>query len=441
MLSIGIIVPSWHYFADPYKLQPLNELYFATVIESRVRGNGVSVSVIDLRQIRKKQKVINAETINAYVIEKDIYLYWIAKAADYVEIVSVVNQLKHLYPKAKHVAGGTHVENMTKECENVFDAVVIGPGEESFIKIIEDLRNGRINKKYLSDWGSVNYNDYPFPRRNYLPESAIVNTTLFEQYGGLRSTSAMFSRGCNFKCAYCVYNVPNKIQMRSPEMIGREIEYLKTEYHLKAINLRDEICIPILPKTAIPYLEAVGESQITWRGQTRVGVPKEIIAMASESGCIELAIGVESASQGVLDIIRKGQNLQQVRDFIEASHKVGIRIKMCLILGLPGEPADIVEITRRFIDETTPDYVNISGFCPVPGSDIFRNSKYYGIKHIDNDWRKHAHLVYRFSDDEHFGLPFEYEDTNQWGKAFKRSEIIENIKTLQHYLKERKMAY
>jgi radical SAM superfamily enzyme YgiQ (UPF0313 family) len=441
VFSVGIIVPTWHYFANPFKLQPLNELYFATVINSRFTDRDIEVSIIDLRQHRKEQNGFQIDKLISYVPEQDIYFYWIAKTADYLEILSIVQQLRCIYPKAKHAAGGTHVDNFPEECKKDFDAVVLGPGEESFINIVNDCRNKRLEKVYASDWKSVHYNNYPFARRHYLPESSVVNTVLFEKYGDLRGTSAMFSRGCNFKCSYCVYNVPNTIQTRSPKSIEEEIKYLKDTYHIEGVNLRDEICISLSPKVAIPYLEAIGRSNVMWRGQTRVGVSKEILTLARQTGCVELAVGVESISQQVLDIINKGQTVGQVREFLGICKSLDIKIKMCLIFGLPGEPSDIVDITRRFIEEMQPDYINISGFCPVPGSDIFKNRQSYGIRYIDEDWSKHAHLLYRFSDEEHFGLPFEYEETNRWGKAFSREEIIENTRELQHYAKERNISY
>ena len=114
---------------------------------------------------------------------------------------------------------------------------------------------------------------------------------------------------------------------------------------------------------------------------------------------------------------------------------------MCLIFGLPGEPRDIVEKTIRFIKKHSPDYVSLSGFCPLPGSPIFKNPKQYGIKYIDNDWSKHAHLLYRFSDEEEVGIPFEYEEKADWGPTFKRKEIMNNIRITQRWLEEQNMTY
>ncbi|GAI35074.1 unnamed protein product, partial [marine sediment metagenome] len=262
-----------------------------------------------------------------------------------------------------------HVDIFLEESAKDFDAIVIGPGEESFISIINDYRGGLLKKVYKSDYKDVHYGNYPFMRRHYLPESAVVNNLLFEKYGDdIRSTCVLFSRGCNFRCKYCVYNVPPMVQMRSPESIEEEIKYLKDEYNVQAINLKDEICIPISREVAIPFLETIGRSDITWRGQTTIaGITEEKLALAKESGCVELAVGVESVSQQVLDIINKKITVKRVRDFIKLCKKHDIKVKMCLIFGLPGEPENIVEMTRTFVEETRPDYVSLSGLDPIPG--------------------------------------------------------------------------
>jgi len=442
MIQAALIVPTWHYFSNPFKLQPLNELYLATALERDCRGSA-ELSVVDLRETRRKELgPVSAENVASIIPEKDLYLHWVGKTADFPEVAHVVALLREAYPKARHVAGGMHIEVFPAEGREVFDAVVFGPGETSFAAAIRDLDEGKgLEPEYRSDWKQVNYCDFPFPRRSFLPEDAVVNEVLFEQYGGVRGTSAMFSRGCSFSCGYCVYNLPHHIQMRGAQQIMEEILYLKREYRVEGVNLRDEICVPLAPKTAVPYLEAIGSTSVIWRGQTKVGAPREVLELARQTGCVELALGVESASQQVLDIVNKKQNLDQVRQCMETCQSLGIRIKMCLIMGLPGEPHDILERTIALIEETRPDFVNVSGFCPAPGSPIFREREKYGIKWIDENWSRHAHLMFRFSDEEHFGLPFEYHEETPWGKSLSNARIAENIRTIQTYLRNKGMAY
>lgn len=436
MLRVSIVIPSWHYWANPSRIQPIYELYFATVIDARFLGKEVRINLIDLRGIQLDQQIYR-------IPESDLYLYWITKSGDYSCIQRVVRQLLQVYPKARHAAGGTHIDIFPEESAQVFDTIAIGPGEESFISIINGCLKNGLKKIYKSDYKDVHYSNYPFMRRHYLPETAIVNNLLFEKYGkDIRGTCVLFSRGCSFSCKFCVYNVPKAIQIRTPASIEEEIDYLKKEYKVEAINLKDEICIPVSRALASPFLEAIKRAKIIWRGQTTVvGITEEKIRLAKESGCVELAIGVESVSQRVLDIVDKKINLEQVKDFIRLCKKYDIKVKMCLIFGLPGEPQDIVDLTRSFIEETSPDYVSLSGLDPFPGSEIYNDCESYGIKYINRDWEKHAHLLYRFSDQEEVGLPFEYTETNRWGKTFSRDKIIDNLKNIQHYLREHNMAY
>jgi len=442
MFRVGIIIPSWHYFDDPFKLQPLHELYYATVIDHEFDGKDIGVSVIDLRQIRAVNKIITPEVISILVAEQELFLYWVMKTADYLEVLDIVKILKELYPNSKHVAGGTHITYFQKECQEYFDAVIPSSGEKPFFQIINRLwGHGKIDNVYMSEWDSSKFGDYPYANRGYLPKKSIVNRTLFEKYGKVLGTSVMFSRGCNFDCKYCVYNMPNVIQFSQPPAMEKEINYLKSEYKIEAINLRDEICIPMIPKVAFPFLEAIGNCNVIWRGQTRVGIKYESVKLAAETGCKELAIGVESADNEVRNIVEKRATFDQIKKFIDWSHELDIKIKLCLILGLPGEPENIVTKTIEFIQNLNPDFVAVSGFCPVPGSVIYNCPEYFGIKKIYTDWNQHAHLMHRFSDEEDHGIPFEYEKINKWGETFSREQIIENIKEVQNYLRQYEMSY
>ncbi len=436
MVSIALVVPSWHYWLDPTRLQPLYEMYYATILESYFHGKTVRVTIVDLRGIALDQQA-------RHVAEHDAYIYWIMKSGDYAEIAGLIKELRKHYPSAKHVAGGTHVDMCADECAAVFDAVVTGPGEETLPIVIKDLLRRRLKKRYADSFNRIHYGKYPFMLRHFLPTTAIINYDLFGKYGkDIRATCVLFSRGCNFKCAYCVYNVPGKVQMKPLPMIAEEIEYLKKQYRVQAINLKDEIALPMSRRVCIPFLETIKRAKVMWRGQTTVwGATKEQLKLAGESGCVELAIGVESSSELVREIVNKRIKDNQIKSFIDTCHQYGIKIKMCLILGLPGEPRNIVSKTIQFIEKMRPDYGSVSGFDPFPGSPIYNNMKEYGIKYVDSDWGKHAHLLFRFSNKEDVGLPFEYEKQNKWGKTFTKQQIVDNICAVQNYLRENGMTY
>ncbi len=434
-MKIGFIVPSWHYFNDPFKLQPYWELYYSTILKSQL-GSAVKIDIVDLRG--KSKKNVSLSEIVESIEQKDFYLYWVMKSGDANEIYSIVNLLKKKFPKSKHIAGGTHIDMLPEECEKIFDSIIIGPGENSFLKAIKN----NSEKRYLESYTNVDFADTPYPIRDFLPSNSVISKNMFKQYGDFNATMVYFSRGCFYKCAYCVYNVPNKLQAKSPKKIKEEIEYLKSNFGVQAILLKDEIALNPNKKIFFPQMEAIGNSSILWRGQTTSVGTYEQLKLAKETGCLELSVGIETVDDNIMKMIDKTwQSEKIINQFIENAKKVGIKIKICLILGLPGEPKNIVDKTIAFIEKQKPDFVSLSGFCPMPGSPIYKNPEKYGIEFIDKNWDKHAHLLFRFSNSESVGLPFRYKKETSWGNSFSRDEIISNIQNIQRWLSSKSMVY
>ncbi len=433
-MKISFVIPSWHYFSDPFKLQPYWELYYATILKNQLGGNA-DINLIDLRGKSKEKNKF--DDVVGSIEERDFYLYWVMKTGDANEVYSIVKSLKKKFPNSKHIAGGTHIDMLSDECEKIFDTIIVGPGENSF-----NLALKSNSSKITESYSNVPFAETVYPDRSLLPYTSVFSKEMFKQYGQYNATMVYFSRGCFYNCAYCVYNVPNNLQSKSPKKIEEEISYLKDKFKIEAILLKDEIALNPNKKIFYPQMEAIGKSNILWRGQTTSVGTLDQLKMAKDTGCLELSVGIETVDDKVMKFINKTwQSQKRIAQFIENAKKVGIKIKICLIFGLPGEPKDIVEKTVNFIEKYSPDYVSLSGFCPMPGSPIYNQPEKFSIEHIDKDWDKHAHLLYRFSDSEHVGLPFKYKKETEWGNSFTRDEIVSNIQQVQKWLSKQSMTY
>ena len=433
-MKISFVIPSWHYFSDPFKLQPYWELYYATILKNQL-GSNADINLIDLRGKSKEKNKF--DDVVGSIEERDFYLYWVMKTGDANEVYSIVKSLKKKFPNSKHIAGGTHIDMLSDECEKIFDTIIVGPGENSF-----NLALKSNSSKITESYSNVPFAETVYPDRSLLPYTSVFSKEMFKQYGQYNATMVYFSRGCFYNCAYCVYNVPNNLQSKSPKKIEEEISYLKDKFKIEAILLKDEIALNPNKKIFYPQMEAIGKSNILWRGQTTSVGTLDQLKMAKDTGCLELSVGIETVDDKVMKFINKTwQSQKRIAQFIENAKKVGIKIKICLIFGLPGEPKDIVEKTVNFIEKYSPDYVSLSGFCPMPGSPIYNQPEKFSIEHIDKDWDKHAHLLYRFSDSEHVGLPFKYKKETEWGNSFTRDEIVSNIQQVQKWLSKQSMTY
>lgn len=435
MLNIGFINPSSEYLHDPFRGDPHTHFQILTVLDSYF-GNKINTSLIDLRGIKKEFAI-------HHIPECDVYLQSIC-TLDYNEQVSIVKNLRKRYPKAKYIAGGPHVNCFQEECLKIFDSLILGDGEESIIQAVKDINSSGLQKIYEQK-GPIDINNYPFPRRKYLPKSTIARKGLVSVkkkrgYEDLWSTTVIFSRGCPYNCAFCAmpqikkYNLG--MRFRDPKLVEDEIEYLKHDYDIRALNFLDELVMPLTEKEAVPHLEAIGRTGIVWKGQCRVdGVTKETARLMKESGCAVMAMGNESVSQKSLDIINKQINIQRAKESIKLLKENDIEVRIYMIIGLPGEPKDIVKQTWDFIEETDPESVYLSLLTVRPGIEIFNNPKKFGIKKINTDWDKTRHMHGRY-EKEIPTLTFEYEENTPWGKGFSKEKIVDNYLELQERIKK-----
>lgn len=429
MLNINFVIPTLFYWNQPFKQQPLTPLYLATLVDENFQGS-VNVEITDLRGKSRNE-------IYSIVPERDVYLYSIA-SPDFSEIASLVSVLRKKYPKSKHIAGGPHVNIFPKETQEFFDSISLGNGEESLIQIINNIKNGQLKKSYQikPDYGSKKY---PFPRRHYLPREKIVRDNLIKCFPGVNSTSTLFSHGCPFECVFCAnYNRGKEIRRTNTE-IAEEIEYLQKEYGINGLAMLDEVCMPLNEKEAIPYLETIGKFNLIWRGQLRIGLPKHVMKLAREVGCLEINLGVESVSQQVLDITNKRIKIDDAKQAIKTYKEAGIKTYINLVNGLPGEPENIVELTKDFINETKPDLVNLFSLCLYPGSPLAKDPAKFGIDSstIIKEYDRYNHCVRRFekTEDNLDNLVlFEYFPKTKWGKSFSRKQIIQNYLDLQEFV-------
>jgi anaerobic magnesium-protoporphyrin IX monomethyl ester cyclase len=399
MVSIGFINPSSDYLHDPFKGDPHTQFHILTILEDHF-GDKINSSLIDLRGIEKK-------FARYHIPECDIYLHSIY-TLDINEQKSIVKDLKDRYPMAKHIAGGHHANMFQKDSLEIFDSLILGDGEDGVMRSIEDFMNSDLKRVYKQT-SPVDVNNYPVPSRKYLPESTIARPGLLTSrnkkgFDKLLSTTVLFSRGCPYGCFFC--DLPNLkdfkrgVRYRHPSFVEEEIEYLKQDYGIRGISLLDEIGIPLKEDNAISHLEAIGKTGIYWRGQCRVdGITPDLAKLTRDSGCISLGLGVESASQISLDIINKKIDVKRSKETIKLLKENDIETRVYMIVGLPGEPRNIVEKTWDFIEETDPELVYLSLFTIRPGTEVYNNPKKFGITNINTDWTKTMHMYGRYDDE------------------------------------------
>ena len=127
---------------------------------------------------------------------------------------------------------------------------------------------------------------------------------------------------------------------------------------------------------------------IRWVCNSRVdAVDEETLRLVKKAGCWQIAYGIESGVQGILDGIKKQNSLAQNRRAVELAKKAGLQVTGHVIVGLPGDTAGTMAETEKFINSLGLDFVQYYCATPYPGTELYDEAKRNGWIN-SGDWSK-----------------------------------------------------
>jgi anaerobic magnesium-protoporphyrin IX monomethyl ester cyclase len=97
---------------------------------------------------------------------------------------------------------------------------------------------------------------------------------------------------------------------------------------------------------------------------------EEIAQILKDMGVYSLSFGIESGNQTILDNVKKGIRLDQVRKAVKVAKDYGFEIWAFFILGLYGDTEETIKDTVEFAKELDPDIAKFHILVPYPGTEI-----------------------------------------------------------------------
>ncbi|MBN1979890.1 MAG: radical SAM protein [Chitinivibrionales bacterium] len=260
--------------------------------------------------------------------------------------VLAAKALKQRYNNSKIVLGGVGSKGVEEILLRRFpwiDIIVRGEGERTGVEMVRALSAGHTlagiaGLSFQADGRNVHNQERPRIRDlDTLPFPAFskVNLSRYAGYG------MMTSRGCPYPCTFCsvapVWNLES--YSRSPENIIAEMKFLKAEAGVDLFLFQDEFFMSGKRQVMdfCRFLSASG-LHVEWKAFGRVNlIDEEMMRAMVESGCIELRFGVESGSDTILRLTRKGFTSQQVLEVIPKAIATFPRVDAFYIWGFPFE--------------------------------------------------------------------------------------------------------
>jgi len=376
------------------KTPPLGLAYLASTLER----SGHEVEIIDalalelpISQVKKELEKDQPDIIGVTAATPTIY-----------NAFDVVKTAKSVCPRSFTILGGPHpsflpVETL-KECPEL-DAVCIGEGEETMVEVAEALEGDRELAKvkgiaFKSKGGTIiktstrpfikDLDSVHFPAWHLLP---------MDKYGVLGRKSVichmMTSRGCPFQCIFCSSSLlfGKRYRARSAENVVDEMEYIVSKYNPESIEFSDD-AFTLDQKRVEDICDEIRRRGLDmgWACSSRVDtVSRRLLEKMKEAGCFLIYYGIESGSQRILDFVKKGIKIEQVKKTVRWTKEVGIKTLGSFIMGFPDETKKEIKETIEFSRRLKLDYAQFSVATPYPGTELYDMARRDNLL-LTEDW-------------------------------------------------------
>jgi len=319
-------------------------------------------------------------------------LWWALKASEIVKRNSDVPV----------VWGGVHSSLLPQQTlENTYiDIVAQGEGEETFFELVRALANKDALNTVKGIWykedGQIKQTPpRPFIDLNRQPPLSYHLVNLKSHMLNVSGVDALrfeASRGCPFDCAFCYNTAFNKRQWRSmsTEQMILRIKRVIEGYGIKGFVFSDDNFFTNLNRAREILEEIIRKNlDIIWgEGEIRLDVlsklDDETLRLIERSGCHNLAIGIESGSQRIADLMRKEIDVSQAIPVNRRLAQYKMMVRYLFLMGIPGETeADLAEsasLMLKLLDDNPKAIIGVHIYCPYPGTELFDLSVQHGLQ-------------------------------------------------------------
>src|ERR1019366_651911 len=276
----------------------------------------------------------------------------------------IARELKRLRPQVRIVLGGPEItaDNAWVLDSPAYDFAVIGEGEQTFAQLLLGLSENEpappvpIAGLYVPPPSGPRYDPArrpafrtPMPDLNALgsPYRVGILDVADEEMLLLETT-----RGCRFKCKFCYYpKAYDQLYYLTDEAVLAELRHAG-ERGAKEVVLLD----PTLNqrKDFADFLRLLSQGNPDQRfryfGELRAeGITAETAALLRQANFTEVEVGLQSIEPDAMTQMDRKNNLRAFERGVRAMINEGIKVKVDLIVGLPGDTADSVRRGLRYL--------------------------------------------------------------------------------------------
>ena len=317
---------------------------------------------------------------------------------DYVQ--EVMTELHKLLPKVPIFLGGPEVSFTSEEILKQYPflaGIMIGEGEETFLELCQSYISGTeqisikglcFNKGNLTDEkvdlisqslgeprGLININDIPF---FYDDMAAFEHRIVYYES----------SRGCPYRCSYCLSSIDKTVRLRDLELVKKELQFFldlkvpQVKFIDRTFNCnRDHAC------EVWQYIHENdnGVTNFHFEISADILTDREIVILEKmRPGLVQLEIGVQSTNPETIKEINRVMDVEKLRQVVARIHSFkNIHQHLDLIAGLPFEDFTTFQKSFNEVYSMKPEQLQLGFLKVLKGSKMWEMAAEYGIAYTE----------------------------------------------------------
>lgn len=324
---------------------------------------------------------------------------------------------RSLWPECIIVTGGPVPSGMYREIyrdSEDFNGLCHGEGEKAFLGLIEsqdryafmETSHTWITKPKLEAGVEFkhdfveNLDDIPFYDYDLCDAEKYGLNPAITAYHGVREKEMNFhfitSLGCPFHCTFCSSHRVHGRKMRywSIERVKEDLIRLKQKFGAKTVIVQDDHFMgdPERALQIVKIIGGLGMKAVFQNGLAMYALKREFLEALKDAGVEQLLLSIESGNENTLKkLMKKPLKLAIVERVVQDCRDLGIYTNCNILIGMPGETKEDIEITREFLKTISPNWFMIFCASPLVGSEMYETAvanNYLKEGFIGSDFKK-----------------------------------------------------
>lgn len=305
-------------------------------------------------------------------------------------VSELVREFHKLMPNVPIWLGGPEV---SFDARHILDkqkevtGIMIGEGEETFLHLL---------KHYLKEDGYTDLSGISgimTGENEYISRLLLNMDTLpflYEDLDAFENRIIYYesSRGCPFRCSYCLSSVDKTVRVRDFSLVKKELQFF-LDHKVPQVKFVDRTfnCVHEHTMRVWQYILENDNGITNFHFEVEADILREDeleLLSKMRPGLVQLEIGVQTTNPVTLKEIRRHMDIEKLRETVKTILSYGtVHVHLDLIAGLPYE--DYVSFANSFneVYGMKPQQLQLGFLKVLKGAYMHEKAKDYGIAYLD----------------------------------------------------------